>query len=81
MAENSPPQAGLTPLLVNAKGAATMCALSKASWARLFAAGKTPAPVRLGGSVRWAVEDIQAWIRLGCPGRSEFDALRSEAVR
>lgn len=37
---------------------------------RLRAAGKLPHPIRLGGSVRWRPEDIQAWIAAGCPETS-----------
>ncbi len=37
---------------------------------RLRAAGKLPAPVRLGGSVRWRPADIEAWLAAGCPEAS-----------
>jgi len=35
---------------------------------RLRAAGKLPAPIRLGGSVRWRSDDIERWVTNGCPG-------------
>lgn len=34
---------------------------------RLRSAGKLPEPIRIGGSVRWRVTDIQAWMETGCP--------------
>ena len=44
-------------------------------------AGKLPAPVRIGRSVRWRNSEIQAWIAAGCPLRDEWtvrwDALQS----
>jgi excisionase family DNA binding protein len=37
---------------------------------RLRAGGKLPAPVRLGGSVRWRPVEIEAWLAAGCPDAS-----------
>jgi len=34
---------------------------------RLLSAGTLPSPVRLGGCVRWRVDDIAGWIDAGCP--------------
>jgi len=34
---------------------------------RLNSAGSLPAPVRLGGAVRWRLEEIKIWIARGCP--------------
>jgi predicted DNA-binding transcriptional regulator AlpA len=42
-------------------------------WA-MNSAALLPTPVRMGRSVRWRVEDIQRWILLGCPNRSDFEA-------
>ena len=35
--------------------------------------GKLPAPVRLGGAVRWRAAEIRDWIRAGCPPRAHWE--------
>jgi predicted DNA-binding transcriptional regulator AlpA len=68
--------AAVEPLLVDTNQAALRCGISPASWYRLKAAGKTPAPLRLGGRVLYRVEDLQLWVSLGCPPRKEFEVRR-----
>jgi excisionase family DNA binding protein len=34
---------------------------------KLVAAGKLPAPIRLGRSVRWRAAELDSWIGAGCP--------------
>jgi hypothetical protein len=65
------------PLLVGTDQAAALCAVSPASWYRLKAAGKTPAPILLGGRVLYRVEDLRLWVALGCPVRKEFESRRA----
>jgi len=43
---------------------------------RLRSAGRLPAPVRLGGSVRWRERDINDWIMLQCCDQKSFEAGR-----
>src|SRR5262245_14264127 len=69
--------APVEPLLLAATAAARLCAVSLASWYRLVSAGRTPAPVRLGGSVRWRAEELRAWIAGDCPSRREWEARRA----
>jgi predicted DNA-binding transcriptional regulator AlpA len=38
---------------------------------RMRSAGLVPRPVKLGGGVRWRVEDIERWIAEGCPALAE----------
>ena len=66
--------AAVEPLLVSTDQAAAACGVSAASWYRLKAAGKTPAPVRLGGKVLYRISDLELWVSLGCPGRKDFEA-------
>ena len=73
----APPAAAVEPLLVDADRAAPMCGISPASWYRLKAAGKTPAPVKLGGRVLYRVEDLRLWVALGCPERKEFEIRKA----
>lgn len=54
------------PELLPARDAARLAGVSTASWHRLCAAGKAPAPVRLSGAVRWRRAELLAWISAGC---------------
>jgi predicted DNA-binding transcriptional regulator AlpA len=70
------PPAPLPPLLVRAPAAARLCGVSRATWHRLAAAGRTPTPLRLGGAVLWRVAELAAWTAAGCPDRRAWEALR-----
>ena len=61
-------------LLVDTDAAAAAVSISPASWFRLKAAGKTPAPVKLGGRTLYRVEDLRLWVSWGCPPRKVFEA-------
>jgi hypothetical protein len=69
-----PASPALEPLLVDTDHAAALCGISPASWYRLKASGKTPAPIRLGGKVLYRVEDLKLFVSWGCPPRKEFEA-------
>jgi prophage regulatory protein len=53
--------------LLSAKESAEMAGVAKRSWWRYVSAGKAPAPVRLGGVVRWRKSELAEWIAAGCP--------------
>ncbi|MBS3735060.1 MAG: helix-turn-helix domain-containing protein [Phycisphaerae bacterium] len=36
---------------------------------RLIATGAMPAPLRIGGLIRWQREVLESWIARGCPRR------------
>ena len=63
-------------LLVNANEAAVACGIGRATWFRLKAAGKTPAPVKLAGRVLYRAEDLRLWVAMGCPDRKTFEAQK-----
>jgi prophage regulatory protein len=67
------------PLLLSAEVAARMCGRSEASWWRDHAAGRIPAPIKLGGRTLWRAEELRRWVENGCPPRSVWEAL--EKVR
>ena len=69
-------QSSQTCQLLTAKDAAKLCRLSKRSWFRLSSAGKIPAPVRIGGSVRWRQNDIEDYITWNCPDRKTFETMK-----
>jgi predicted DNA-binding transcriptional regulator AlpA len=65
-----------TPLLIDIKDLAVLLSRSVASLHRDDAAARLPAAVRIAGSKRWRYADIAAWVELGCPSRSDFEARR-----
>ena len=64
------------PLLVGARAAARLCGISLRSWWGLNSAGKTPAPVHLGGRALWRAPELTAWTAAGCPARRRWEILK-----
>jgi predicted DNA-binding transcriptional regulator AlpA len=69
-------EAGLGPLLLTAKQAATMCGKSLRTWRSWDAAGWIPRPVRIGRSTLWREEELREWVTAGCPRRDEWEARK-----
>lgn len=59
--------------LIDAKKLAELLAVSTRTIWRMHSQGKITRPVRVGGSVRWRLAEVQHWIDLGCP-QPESDA-------
>lgn len=72
-AERQPEQA-LEALAVDATEAARICGVSRAMWWKLDRSGRCPQPVRVGRLKRWRVEELRAWLAMGCPPRSKMQA-------
>lgn len=53
--------------LLTASQVASLIGVGKRSWWRYVAAGRAPKPVQIGGSVRWRLAELNAWIEAGCP--------------
>ena len=65
--------------LLTAKAVGDMLSLSKRAVFRMRSAGLICSPITVGaGAIRWRQSDIEQWIALGCPSKSEFEA-RKEA--
>jgi len=62
--------------LLTAQELGALLNLSKRQVFRLNACGKIPAPIRIGGSVRWLASDIEDWLATGAPDRRTFEAMR-----
>lgn len=66
-----------TALTVDARQLGAMLGLSVRTIRTMDAGGKLPRPIRLSGSVRWIVSEIQAWLHAGTPGRADWEALKA----
>ena len=60
--------------LWDAKTFGQRLSLSKRQIFRLSACGKIPKPLKIAGSVRWRLSDIELWLSMDCPERREFEA-------
>ena len=79
--ESNPQAAPITApvisLLIDAAQAAALCDVSRVTWFSWQASGLIPAAVlRRGRVVRWARQEIEAWISAGCPARDRWNVLR-----
>ena len=66
-----------SPLVVAANRLAKLLDGSVRSIRTWDAAGKLPAPIRIGGRVVWRVQEIRAWLEAGAPNRDEWEARKS----
>jgi predicted DNA-binding transcriptional regulator AlpA len=61
--------------LIDGNRIAELLAVSRATFARMKAARKVPAPIVLSaGCHRWKLAEVLAWIDAGCPARKEWEA-------
>jgi len=67
------------PLVVDARRLAAMLCIGLRTVRTLDAAGKLPAPVRIGGRVVWRVDEIRDWLDAGAPDRATWAAIRRVA--
>jgi predicted DNA-binding transcriptional regulator AlpA len=59
-------------LLLSVRDLARLLGRSVPSLDRDDAAGRLPAPVRIGGSKKWRRAEIVAWVAAGCPDRASW---------
>jgi excisionase family DNA binding protein len=71
------PAAADRALLLNAPAVAAALGVNVATVYRWGAAGRIPAPVKIGGATRWSRSELEEWIRARCPGREKWEALRA----
>ncbi len=76
-AEIADPKTAPEPGLLTAEQAWEFCALSKSAWYKARASGKIPAPVKIGGALRWRLEELRLWIAAGCPPAAKWENLRN----
>lgn len=68
-------------LMLRRPEAAAACGKGTSTWDKMTAAGLTPTPIKLGGSVLWSAEELAAWVRHGCPDRKSWAPVWQEIVR
>ena len=64
-------------ILLSAESVGKMLSLSRRQIFRLNSSGKIPAPIRIGGAVRWSEQTIRGWLGYGAPDRKTFEAMQS----
>ncbi|MFN4244160.1 MAG: helix-turn-helix transcriptional regulator [Tepidisphaerales bacterium] len=64
-------------LVVDAREAAAMFGKSRSAWLAAVARGDAPYGVRIGGSRRWSVAELEAWLAAGCPGAAAWERIRA----
>ncbi len=64
--------------LLTARELAKMLSISVRSTWRYRSSGRLPKTVKIAGAIRWRQQDIEQWISMGCPCKSEFET-RMEA--
>jgi len=65
----------IPPGLLRRPAAAAHCGIGGSTLDRLNAAGLTPQPVRLGGSLAFSRAELAAWCARGCPPRDQWSAM------
>ncbi len=65
--------------LLSTRDVAKVLGISLATLWRKISAGQIgPRPVKIGRIQRYRPDELQAWIRAGCPGRAQWDAMTKE---
>ena len=69
--------AAVEPLLLTADEASCLYGVSSATWYRWSAAGRVPAPVRIGATVRWRLSELESHLEAGAPDRKTWEARQA----
>jgi len=69
----------MEPVLLDARHVAALLSVSARQVWRLNATAMIPTPVRIGRSVRWRRDEIDAWVAAGCPPRDRWEATRERS--
>ena len=67
MPSNAPAAETITPELLSTAEAARLLGIGERTFWRHSRSGAAPAPVRIGGAVRYRRAELLAWIAAGCP--------------
>lgn len=70
-----------TEKLLTARAVGEMLSLSKRQIFRLNSSGKIPAPVRIGGAVRWSESEMVDFIKAKAPDRKTWEAMKAAEAK
>ena len=74
IAENTPQNDGCEdPKLLTVSALAGRLSVSVRQVHRMDKASLIPAPLKIGGCIRWREDEISAWLKRGAPARSEWE--------
>jgi prophage regulatory protein len=65
--------------LLTARALAGLLSVSRRQVFRLNSAGKLPAPIRIGGVVRWSAQQISDWLSAGAPDRKTWESIKEQS--
>ena len=63
--------------LIRVKELAKILSVSERTVHRYNSSGKIPAPLHIGGSLRFRDFEIDAWIDADCPDRQAWEAIKN----
>ena len=64
-------------LLVSAKEAARLCGVGRSLWYSMHSSGELgPLPIKLGKRTLWRRQELEEWVRVGCPERTRWSAMQ-----
>ncbi len=64
------------PVMLTSNELARMLKISMRSLMETSQCCLLPAPIQLGGSIRWRADDVLPWIAKGCPQPSDLEEVR-----
>ncbi len=64
-------------LLIDAGDVARRLSISRSAFYKLVATRTAPQPIRLGRRTLWRVEELEEWVRDGCPPIDRWERLAS----
>jgi len=70
----------MNEVLLTANALGQMLGLSRRQIFRLNSCGKIPAPIRIGGAVRWSAQEIANWLEAGAPDRKLWEMTRGKGT-
>ena len=72
--QNGTGQLNIIPLMLGVDNAAAVLGIGRSLFLRLDDTGKVPKAVQLGDKRKlWRYEELQAWVRAGCPHRDRWN--------
>ena len=64
-------------LLLSADKAAGLCGVARSLWYTMHSSGRLgPLPIKLGRRTLWRREELEDWVKAGCPERTRWVAMQ-----